>query len=261
MSNIKLITAADDRHGRKGGQYAQTQERIQDLLTGWIDQRHYKLHDFIDCDPLMVNIDAAKNGRVYKPWVIQHALSQMADGDYLIYNDCSPEMWPEDIDLSQYDIRTITLLCDFSNGLLVGFVKWSDEWLGANELGQHTHDNFTLDSCIEIMGGEAYRHSYLCASGMIVIRKDATTVRLVDDWLHYNRIKECACMNVSEHERSYNDPTPTNLGNRHDQSVLSLLLNRLDWKYCDIAYNDLSPYNFLNFCLPNHEYKFINSNP
>lgn len=258
--SIKLITCSDDRSGRKGGQYEATQYRILFNLYGFIEQHHYKVADFINCDPLMEHTDAAKNGRVYKPYIIRHALSKMKEGDYLIYNDCSPEMWPETMDTSEYDLDVIKRLCNQSQGLLVGFVKWSDIHLGANDMGKHTHDNFTLDSCIELMSGEQYRHSYLCASGMIAIRKSLHSVALVDNWLHYNRIPECACMNVSEHERAYNDPTPKKLGNRHDQSVLSMLLNQQDWKYCDIAYNDLSPYNFLNFCLPRHEYKFINSN-
>jgi hypothetical protein len=258
---IKLITCSDDRSGRKGGLYGATQFTISGLLEGWIDYKHFRLPDFIDCDPMMTDTDAAKNGRVYKPWCIRQALSDMNVGDFLIYNDCSPEMWPDNIDLTRYDLKVIRQLTIANNDVLVGFVKWDNKRIGLGGLGIHTHENFTLDSCMEIMSGERHRHSFLCASGMICLRKTAFTVALIDNWWHYNRIKECACMNVDETEDSYYSGKPgRKLGNRHDQSVFSMLLNQADWSYCDIAYNDLSPYNFLNFCLPGHDYKFIKSN-
>lgn len=258
---IKLVTCSDDRSGRKGGLYEATQWKISQLLDGWICQNLYTIDMLIDCDPLMVHTDAAKNGRVYKPWCIRNALATMADGDFLIYNDCSPEMWPASIDLNKYDLEVIKQLTVANNDLLVGFVKWDNKRIHLGGLGIHTHENFTLDSCIELMNGERYRHSFLCASGMICLRKTPFTVSLIDNWWHYNRIKECSCMNVDETEDNYFSGKPgRKLGNRHDQSVFSMLLNHADWKYCDIVYNDLSPYNFLNFCIPSHDYKFIKSN-
>lgn len=261
MSNIKLITVSDDRQGRKGGLYAETQNNIAALFGGWIHQRHWHIYDIIDCDPLMQNINAARNGRVYKPYVIRETLATMNEGDFLIYNDCSPEMWPEGIDLSLYDLEVIKALTIKNHDILVAFVKWDDKFIEPGGLGIHTHHNFTLDNCISLMAGENYRHSFLCASGMICIRKTGAMVKLVEKWLIWNRYKECSCMRLDEHEDSYYTPGKfSKLGNRHDQSVLSLLLNKENYDYCDIVYNDLNPYNFLNFCLPGHDYKFINSN-
>lgn len=262
MSKTVLITTSDDRSGRKGGQYEATQRKMEALLSSWVEQKHYTLPDFIDCDPLMVDTDPGKNGRVYKPWSIKQELSRLEMGDFLIYNDCSPELWPDSIDLSLYDLDILRGLTRKNQDFLVGFVKWDSNLLGPGDLGKHTHHNFTLDSCIRIMNGERYRHSYLCASGMICIRKTAFTVGIVDRWLYYNRIPECSCMNVSEHENDYWDGKPGyKLGNRHDQSVLSMVLNKEDAAYCDIVYNNMNPYNFLNFCIPGHDYNFIGSNP
>jgi len=261
MSTIKLITVSDDRNGRKGGLYEATQWKIAQLLDGWISQGIWTIDMIINCDPLMQNIDSDKNGRVYKPWVIREALSVMREGDFLIYNDCSPEMWPDEIDLSKYDLEVIKRLTEESNGLLVGFVKWSDKHLEPGDLGIHTHRWFSLDNWLNYYCDDGYRDSFLCASGMICIKKSAATFAIVNEWLDYNRMAKFSCRNISEHEDSYFDPgTMGKLGNRHDQSILSLILNTHDWNYCDIVYNDLNPYNFLNFCLPGHDYKFINSN-
>src|ERR1019366_2036319 len=145
-------------------------------------------------NPLIYNIDAAKNGRVYKPIIIRDALSKIKEGDYLIYNDCSPELW-EGVKLTnEFNINVIKDLTMANDDILTAFVRWDSKLIPSGEKGIHTHDNFTLDSCIEIMKGENQRHSFLCASGMICIRKTKKTVALVDNWLHYNKITECSCM-------------------------------------------------------------------
>lgn len=261
MSDIHLVSVADDRFGRKGGLYGATQDRMTTMLEGWVRHVPYKYVNFANCDPLMENANPGKNGRVYKPWAIQRELNSMQNGDFLIYNDCSPELWPDQLFLERYNLEVIKELTVRADNFLVGFVKWDDKTIGPNELGSHTHDHFTLESCIKIMDGESYRHSYLCASGMICMRKTPLTEGIVDKWLYFNRMRECSCLNYSDVEDSYWDLKPgKKFGNRHDQSVLSMVLNQLDWNFCDIAYNDLNPWNFLNFCLSGHEYKFIPSN-
>ncbi len=259
---IKLITVSDDRAGRKGGMYNKTQKKMMKLLGDWIEQRHFTYMDFKNCDPLMENVKPEQNGRVYKPWSIKQELSDMEEGEFLLYNDCSPELWSMDsIDLGRYDLSVIMELTRHNKDFLVPFVKWSDEPIPEGGYGKHTHRWFTSESCIEKMGGERYRDSYLCASGMICIRKTEQTVGIVDNWLHYNRIPECACIRDNELEDSYWDVgNNSKLGNRHDQSILSMLLNQQNYSFVDIVYNDMNPHNFLNFCIPGHEYTFINSN-
>ncbi len=259
---IKLVTVSDDRSGRKGGMYEATQYKIQALLGDWIDQAHYNIRDIPSFSPLLENTDAAKNGRVYKPWVILQELNKLQDGDYLIYNDCSPELWEGVQPLDHYNPDLIlTRLCDQANGILVGFVKWDSKVIPRGSVGRHTHHFFTLDNLIELFADGKYRDSFQCASGMICIRKDTFTISLVEQWLHLNSIERFSTMNVDETEDSFHSGKPGHkMGNRHDQSILSLLLNAADWYYCDIVYNELNPYNFLNFCIPNHNYTFINSN-
>ena len=269
---IALTSVSDDRSMRKGGLYQATQKKIAEIFTvnKWFNkQAHWSIKDVFNTSfyqenkAMLDEPDAAKNGRLYKPYVINEELKKLDYGDFLIYTDCSPEMWTiEPEKLSEvYSLDIIKSLCVENNDFLVGFVKWDDIFIGPGQLGKHLHHWFTSDSCLEIMECEEYRYSFQCASGMICIRKTEITEQLVGKWLHYNSIPECAAMNVSEHENFYHDGKPGyKLGNRSDQGVLSLLLNARNYNYCDIVYNDLNPYNFLNFCRKDVNYKFINSN-
>lgn len=258
---IKLTTVSDDRSGRKGGQYQATQKKIAEYLGDWIEQRHYNIADLPPFSPLLLNEDAAKNGRVYKPWVINNELMELDNGDYLIYNDCSPELWEGMQSLTEYSLDVIKELCDRAGGILVGFVKWDSRHIPPGGLGRHTHHFFTLDNLLKDYCNDKYRESFQCASGMICIKKTALTIAIIFDWLSWCGREEYSTMNIDETEDDWYAGKPGHkMGNRHDQSILSLILNECNQSYCDIVYNELNPYNFLNFCLPGHDYKFINSN-
>lgn len=277
MSYTLLCSVSDDRQGRKGGLYETTQNKMWNIfekndwfLNNWT---RWKIRDiqplpfWEENKTMLGNIDAARNGRLYKPYIIKTELSKIHEGDFLIYSDCSPEMWKmgEDfiIDPNIYDVEVIKNLCMQADDFLVAFVKWEHENFHVNKLGIHTHHYFTLEPCIEAMEAEEYRHSFQCASGMICIRKTPETVALVDEWLAYNRSWKCACIGnpgIEGDESLWHSREDYKLGCRHDQSILSILLNRRNWDYVDIVYNDISPYNFLNFCRKDHDYKFINSN-
>jgi hypothetical protein len=277
-----LTTISDDRSGRKGGIYEATQDKMWKIFTlnEFIDKQQpwnisYITHSiddeiqaFYQQNKVMLdNKDAAINGRLYKPYVINEGLKTLDEGDYLIYNDCSPEMWTMDedfeIDKNIYDIEVIKNLCKQAKDFLVAFVKWAPENFKEKPLGFHTHHYFTLEPCIKAMRAEKYRNSYQCASGMICIRKTAFTSSLVQKWLNWNRIPECACIGYPDKpgdQTFWDEKEDFKLGCRHDQSILSILLNKLDWSFVDILYNNISPYNFLNFCRLDANYKFINSN-
>ncbi len=272
--SLLLVTVSDDRSGRKGGLYEVTQKKICNIFNNnnfGLEGYHFTIEAVLKSEfykqnkTMLDDIDAAKNGRLYKPYVILEALKTLSDGDFLIYSDCSPEMWTMDenwiIDQNIFDLQVIKDLTLKNRDFLVAFVKWDSKFIPNGGLGIHTHNNFTLDNCIAKMNGENYRHSFQCASGMICMRKTETTIKIIEDWLHFNRMPECSCMNVDDTENSYFDGKPgTKLGNRHDQGILSLLLNQRNYDYVDILYNDISPYNFLNFCRRGIDYNFINSN-
>jgi len=277
-----LCTISDDRSGRKGGTYELTQDKVWKIITqnSFVDKQfpwniNYilnsiepEIQEFYQENKIMLdNPDAAINGRLYKPFVIQQALNDINEGDYLIYNDVSPEMWKMDenfvIDKNIYDLEVIKGLCREANDFLVAFVKWSPDNFIKHPLGIHTHKYFTTTACLRRMGAEKYIDSYLCASGMICVRKTPKTAQIIKEWLEYNKIWECASAgdpNIPGDESLWWKKESHKLGIRHDQSILSVLLNKRDWNFVDIVYNDISPYNFLNFCRKDVNYSFINSN-
>lgn len=274
---MMLVTVVDDRMGRKNGLYGQTQKRIEALFR---NNPQFGIKDFLmmtfediqktdfyeQNKTLLDNIDPARNGRAYKPYAIQQALKQVEEGDFIVYTDASPEMWRFDEDYkipSYYSLNILKNLCTNNGGILTVFVKWDTRTIYPHQLGIHTHENFTLDRCMKYMGLEGFAKSFMGASGMITIQKSPKTVAFVDEWLHYNTIDECCALGKSEVPNDYSFWTEEDgkkLGARADQSILGLLLCKYGYKMVDIFYNNLNPYNFLNFCRECVEYKFIDPN-
>lgn len=274
-----LVTVSDDRFGRKDGKYEETQSKINSLFIKnkkfGIDDHHiYQIKYFLEYSKNLtlelrnlLNIkDAARNGRVYKPLSILESLRKIDEGDFLIYTDCSPELWKNiPSNLEDFDIEIIKNLCIENNDILTAFTKWSDEKLLANgDLGKHTHKNFTLDRCMNRMDMKFYEDCYMHASGMWCIRKTKKTINIIEKWLYYNSIDECCSLGWSSIENDdsfWQKENHNKMGHRHDQSISGLLLNSIGQNFVDIIYNDLHPYNFLNFCRKDTEYKFISGNP
>jgi hypothetical protein len=279
MSKVLLCTVSDDRFGRKEGLYQVTQDKIEFIFKnnsfGITDILSLKWNDielsnfFKENKSLLSNPDAARNGRAYKPYAISEGLKKINQGDFLIYTDCSPEMWNmqnEFIISQDYNIDVIKNLCINNNGILSAFVKWDTRNISAGSLGIHTHENFTTDLCMHVMGLQQYSKSFMHASGMMVIQKLPHTISFVEEWLHYNCIDKCACLGRTEIPGDYSywdfSEEYTKMGHRHDQSISGLLINKMNGSLIDIIYDTrgLHTYNFLNFCRLGKEYQFINSN-
>lgn len=278
---VILVTISDDRAGRKDGKYAETQDKIHTIFfEGANDDFGINCGLMMNFDglektefyeknkTLLSNIDAGINGRAYKPYVISRALASIADGDYLIYTDCSPEIWnmPADfrIDPEVFDIEILKGLCTDNNDILTAFVKWDEVEILEGQLGIHTHANFTLNRCITKMGMHFYEDGYMHASGMWVIRKTPDTVDFVEKWLMWNCIDECASLgkaDVAGDDSFWREELDYKKGHRHDQSISGLLLCARNQKFVDIVYNDMHPYNPLQFARKGVEYKFIESLP
>ncbi len=272
---MKVISFSDDRFGRKNGVYEQTQKKITDIFEqnkqlgldhiAWTFE-HLKQTEFYDCHKeLLDNPDAAKNGRAYKPFVIFTGLEKLNEGEFLIYTDCSPEMWENIVLDEKYNIEVIKRLCSENNGILTAFVKWDTRNIINGGLGIHTHENFTTNRCIDAMNLRQYERSFMHASGMIVLQKSKHTISFMEEWLYWNTIDECACLGKYDipNDYSYWDFTEefTKMGHRHDQSISGLLINKMGNKLIDIHYDTkFHTYNFLNFCRTDIKYKFIDSN-
>lgn len=294
-NTVLLVTVSDDRSGRKGGQYAETQIKIERIFRNnpefGITQFHmWSWSEIIQTDfyeknrILLDNNRADRNGRAYKPFVIYNGLKNLDNGDFLIYTDCSPEMWANmsegfKIDLSLYDLQILKDLCLKNNGILTPYIFWENDKTSpyyelalknkhsqSEKYGYHTHANFTLDRCMEKMGLFEYRSSLQHGSGTIIICKSENTLRFVEEWLYWNLIDECASLgwaNIEDDLSFWKEELSIKLGHRHDQSISGLLINKMGLSLINEGPRDSRfPYigNFLRFCRVGMSYEFIDSN-
>jgi hypothetical protein len=275
-----LVTVSDDRFGRKNGLYEKTQDKIAHIVAhnphfGITDTFMMKWADIQDSVfylknfSLLRNTDAARNGRAYKPYAIQQALEKVSEGDFVIYNDCSPEIWKMEHDFvidSQFSLEVIQNLCTQNRGILSPFVKWDTRPIPHGMLGIHTHENFTTDVCMERMGLCHHHKSFMHASGMMVFQKTQQIVDFVDEWLYFNCIDECASLGRAHITNDYSiwddSERHNKMGHRHDQSISGLLINKYGYQLVDlpIAPHTVPTYNFLNFCRIRYKYPFIDPN-
>lgn len=274
-----VCTIADDRHNRKNRLYGATQQKIYNFIKnsslgishfnmwGWEEIKNSK--HYLQYREMLDITDPALNGRLYKPLLIRDSLDKINAGDYVIYNDVSPEMWNnlDKINLSTYNINTITNLCDFNDGILT-LLGWFDHdgkdfiHFKKGTGGHHTHHNFTSEACIKAMDGEKYRHSLQHASGLVIIKKRADTIDFIDEWIKFNSTLECGALGKKENGTWFGDcKDPIKLGHRHDQSISGILVNKKNGKLCEPIQGEfINPHNFLNYCKENTEYTFIDSN-
>lgn len=262
MTRTILATIADDRAGRKNGQYATTQSRIDALLKAShlpiTDYWGLTWGDIVKTDfyarnkLLLDDVDASRNGRAYKPYTILSALWQIDDGDFCIYSDVSPEMWDISEVPPEASLGILHANCRAAGDILVSFVKWHTEPLAPGDLGIHSHRILTTNSCIDKMDCRFFEDSYMPASGMVVIRKTAETVAFVEEWLKYCCDAECSGLGdpaIPGDTSYWEKDVHLKTGHRHDQSIMGLLLSKRDWRAADIRYNHMNPYNFLQYCL------------
>jgi hypothetical protein len=307
-----FVTVSDDRAGRKGGKYRETQERIDFFLKsknigidkfckwGIEDIKKTKFYEesiikgrktendiihpvskkvILPKDSIIPDIkildliDPAENGRVYKPLCIKEELDKLEEGDFLIYNDCSLEIWDyflsdPNASLSEYNLDVIRNLCESNNGILTAHVRWNYKDHVNNDIpGYHTHENFTTDRCMEEMGLSCYKHSLQHASGMIVIKKNEKSIRFVDEWLYWNSNPYCGGIGAKWDPLFWFNEVVSKgkIGHRHDQSVSGLLINAMNNKIVQTLDwyerpKGSHPYNFLFFCNNKYEYKFFETN-
>ena len=122
-----LVTVSDDRFGRKGGIYQKTQKKIERFFKsrpefGIDDYLMLKWSDIVKTEFYKNNknflswMNPNINGLAYKPYAILEGLKKINDNDFLIYNDCSPELWKfnEDyyLDPKIFDFNIAKQLCE-----------------------------------------------------------------------------------------------------------------------------------------------------
>ena len=280
MSKTIFVTVSDDRHGRKGGKYEKTQRHIHNFLKenksfGVSDHLAITFKEYSQSSEFKNNFESQSdirphvNGRAYKPYAIREALRKIDDGDFLIYNDCSPELWGEVSRgtfkkiPSRFNLEVLKQMCVFNGDILTPYNIAGDNGFKGPQHNEHTHKNYTLNKCMDTMGYREYENCFQHASGLIVLRKCDKTVKFVDDWLKWNLVPECAGLETwVEEGRCYGGPKH---GHRHDQSISGLLVNELGLNLVNTydvtnKMSNFSNWCFLSLCIRDHEYSFVNSN-
>jgi hypothetical protein len=271
-----FVTVSDDRSGRKGGVYGKTQSKVLEFFS--VNNPSFGITDylFITFDDIqktefyqknkrvLDQIPPDMNGRCYKPYAILEGLSKIDYGDFLIYNDVSPELW-KFIDTQPkikegYTLDSIKELCTYNGGILTPAICM---YMGDPQENYHRHEFYTLDRCMKRMNLEEYKYSLQHAGGMMVLQKTDKSVKCVEEWLHYNLIDECASLGPVEGVTRdfWYEECEVKSGHRHDQSISGLLINKMNNKLIIAPPNTIYPtYNFLSYCIFMGHYYFIDSN-
>jgi hypothetical protein len=264
MSGISFVSVSDDRFGRKNGKYSETQDLVSSLIRKLdFDSIHsWKWEDILKTDFYEANkriLDHQNpdiNGRCYKPFVILESLKSTNPGDFLIYNDVSPEHWRNfSFDRSVHSLSVIKDLCDANQGILSSEVIW----ICNGEITPHTHENFTTERCMNRMGLQKYKHSLQHASGMMVFKNTPFVVQYLEEWLYWNLIDECASLTSWHSNENYFSQELDcfgKIGHRHDQSISGLLLNDRNLKII----KNTGEFNFASLCRKDMDYRLIETN-
>ncbi len=281
MAQVLLTTMSDDRSGRKGGVYEKTQKHIETFFRSQPNQfgitrfepwtwKRLAATDFYKEHKVQLNqTDGAINGRVYKPFIITEGLKLLQEGDFLIYTDCSPELWkmpPGTILPAEFDLQVLRNLCVNNRGILTAYQPWVPNE-SVEDRGYHTHENFTLEIAMKTMGLTQFRYCLQHASGMIVLQKNALSVEFANNWLKWNCLAQCASVGPFEHGNPNAFWTEEfakygKVGHRHDQSISGLLLNEIGHlliKSPCLNPEWFHPITFLQFCRKGYSYRFISS--
>lgn len=260
---VLVVTVSDDRAGRKGGAYGVTQQHITDLFR---KQPAFGVHEvractfeqiqdtpfYLEHKEQLDRTDADQNGRIYKPYVILEALRSVPDGAFVVYTDCSPELWRSvtEIDLAKFHISVGTQLCEANGGILNPFVGWP-----AADERDHTHENFTSLECLDAMDGWRFQHCLQGASGLFILQRTPRTLQFVQDWLRWSSDDRCCRVHGVSFAQS------KKLGHRTDQSIAGLLLNKMGHALVKPADPDLAlPYfNLLQYCKIGAPYTLVST--
>ena len=265
----------------KDGKFGQYQNIIREHLDsnpefGITDQYHLTHDEFSKTDFYSKNYDFLSdpdpdnNGRAFKPYAIREALRKINDGDYLIYNDCSPTWWThidanptQKIDKKRYNLELAKVLCKSNGGILTAYGVAGHARKAINDISfnEHTHKNYTLNSCMDTMGMREYENCVQHMSTLMVLHKNNMVVNFVDEWLKWNLVPECASLAINgSYENWLTDQRNGKLGHRHDQSISGLLVNKLCPNLIKTyGVPGVPTFNFLAVCDVKHKYQFANS--
>ncbi len=188
--------------------------RAECKASGFIDVFHQYLYQDLQADPAFWEkhgdfIERNPRGRgywIWKPHVILHSLSIMRDGDILVYADAGCSIKASGAERFK---KYLEILRKDRNGILA----FSSE---------HPMHKWTKMDTIKALGGESMMYMNGVIGTAIIIRKCATSVRIMQKWMEL-----CSRYDFLDDSPSVAPNHPEYIEHRHDQSILSLLLRGL----------------------------------
>lgn len=225
---VRVLTYSDDRGKKKNGEYRKTQKSMHrvwelhpdvhtvvdktehDLLKTAFYRKHQRV---LDTDNITLHA-----GNMQKLYFVLQELREMRFDEggcnYLLYHDCSPEIWDFNTDYSKISLQPLIAECEKNRGVLIGGT--------ANWIPGHTHRKWSSPKCMELMDATEHRDKQQDCSSWILIQRNPFTVSLFAEALHFLEMENCySSFKNKAHDQSIE---PAFQEHRGDQSVLSLLL-------------------------------------
>tara|TARA_B110000467_G_C18315020_1_gene480874 strand:- start:977 stop:1762 length:786 start_codon:yes stop_codon:yes gene_type:complete len=228
MENIiSFVDYADDKFGRKNGQYKKVQEKRSELLY-----RSGVFHRILNWDwEQLVESSFPKiprshvwNGFSFKPLIILDSLSKIPNDSFLLYHDCSPQNTPDyktgPLFMKSYDsILPFLSNLDYGIDFLCPLLNYSSR-------------HYTKRDCFKIMGcnNSKYMNSFQICASWILIKNTHEIVRFVKEWLYFNLNTDVASYKPSLHSKDFKDYKQ----NRGDQPIINNLMIKYEKKCCYI---------------------------
>ena len=225
---VRVLTYSDDRGKRKNGLYRETQksmDRVWDLhpdVHTVVDKTEHDLLKtaFYRKHQRVLDSDntTRDSGCMWKIYFLLQELREMSRDEggckYLLYHDCSPEIWNFKTDYSKISLQPLIAKCEKNRGVLIGGT--------ANWFPGHTHRRWTSPKCMEVMDATEHRDKQQDCASWILIQPNPFTVSFFAEVLRFIEMEDCySCVKNKAHDQSIE---PAFREHRGEQSVLSLLL-------------------------------------
>ena len=219
---IVMVTYADDRFARKRSRYTQTQNQVVEVMS-----RHPDIKRVLRLTPSELFQTSlyrqytkyyekgffAGAGYSFKPFFIREALRTVDDGEYVLYHDCSPEIWNFDLNYTSVSLQPIMEACTRNSGII------TPDW----DNPKHVHRRMTQPTCMQLMRLEHLADKKQGSASWILTQKSLYAETIIDEWLKYTLNQDCA---ATHDEATIRKSVKDFVQNRHDQSVISLILLR-----------------------------------
>jgi hypothetical protein len=144
---------------------------------------------------------------IWKSYLIQSSLDEINDNDILIYCDAGCQI---NSNGRRRLLEYIDMLNTDINGY--GLISFQLQFNEFQYTKQYVFDKF--------QSSEDEKNMLQCWAGIIIIKKNEHSVNIINEW--YNHSQDCSLVD----DNIANNEHPLFVENRHDQSILSVIVNK-----------------------------------